>query len=107
MKPLKKIAGHGSGAGNPFGSNHHDVALADVGGQVLARLRITDNAVGLTALLELLAACGDSPEDRVPTAIETPQGLLVACLCATGRPVYPVNPMAAARYRTGTRSRAA
>ena len=32
-------------------------------------------------------------------AIETPRGLLVACLRATGPPVYPVNPMAVARYR--------
>jgi hypothetical protein len=32
-------------------------------------------------------------------AIETPRGLLVACLRATGRPVYPVNPMSVARYR--------
>lgn len=32
-------------------------------------------------------------------AIETSRGLLVACLRATGRPVYAVNPMAAARYR--------
>ncbi len=32
-------------------------------------------------------------------AIETPRGLLTACLRATGRAVYPVNPMAVARYR--------
>ena len=32
-------------------------------------------------------------------AIETPRGLLVACLRVTGRQVYPVNPMAVARYR--------
>ena len=32
-------------------------------------------------------------------AIETPRGLLVACLRATGRAVYPVNPMSVARYR--------
>ena len=32
-------------------------------------------------------------------AIETPRGLLVACLRATGRPVYPINPMSVARYR--------
>ena len=32
-------------------------------------------------------------------AIETPRGLLVACLRATGRTVYPINPMAVARYR--------
>jgi transposase len=32
-------------------------------------------------------------------AIETPRGLLAGCLRATGRQVYPVNPMAVARYR--------
>jgi Transposase len=32
-------------------------------------------------------------------AIETPRGLLTACLRATGREVYPINPMAVARYR--------
>ncbi len=32
-------------------------------------------------------------------AIERPRGLLLACLRAAGRQVYPVNPMAVARYR--------
>ena len=32
-------------------------------------------------------------------AIETPRGLLTACLRATGRKVYPINPMAVSRYR--------
>ena len=32
-------------------------------------------------------------------AIETPRGLLVASLRATGRPVYAINPLAVARYR--------
>lgn len=32
-------------------------------------------------------------------AIETSRGLLVACLRATGRQVFPINPPAAARYR--------
>ena len=68
-------------------------------GQLLARRRISDDAAGLTALLGLLAEHGDSAEDPVPVAIETPRGLLVACLRATGRPVYPINPMAVARYR--------
>jgi transposase len=85
--------------GIDWAEDHHDVALVDAGGQVLARLRITDDAAGLAALLELLADWGDSPQDPVPAAIETPRGLLVACLRATGRPVYPVNPMAVARYR--------
>ena len=32
-------------------------------------------------------------------AIETSRGLLVACLRATGRPVFPINPMSVSRYR--------
>jgi transposase len=85
--------------GIDWAEDHHDIALVDRGGGLLARLRISDDAAGLTALLELLAGHGDSAEDPIPVAIETPRGLLVACLRATGRPVYPVNPMAAARYR--------
>ncbi|WP_420705719.1 IS110 family transposase [Streptomyces sp. NRRL F-5630] len=45
----------------------------------------------------------------MPVAIETFRGLLVACLRATGRPVYAITPMAAARYRdrdTVTRKKA-
>jgi hypothetical protein len=53
------------------------------------RRRISDDAVGLAALLALLAEHGDTPEDPVPVAIETPRGLLTACLRATGRPVNP------------------
>jgi Transposase len=68
-------------------------------GQLLARRRISDDAVGLAALRGLLAKHGDSAEDPVPVAIETPRGLLTACLRATGRGVYPINPMAVARYR--------
>jgi len=35
----------------------------------------------------------------VPVAIETPRGLLVACLRRTGRQIYAVNPLSVARYR--------
>ncbi len=79
--------------------DHHDIALADAGGGLLARRRISDDAAGLAALLNLLAEHGDSADDPIPVAIETPRGLLVACLRATGRTVYPINPMAVARYR--------
>ena len=85
--------------GIDWAEDHHDIALVDRDGQLLARRRIGDDAAGLEALLELLAGHGDGPDDPVPVAIETPRGLLVACLRATGRPVYPVNPMAVARYR--------
>jgi transposase len=85
--------------GIDWAEDHHDIALADRDGNLLARARISDDAAGLARLLELLTDHGDSPEDPVPVAIETPRGLIVACLRATGRQVYPVNPMAVARYR--------
>jgi len=85
--------------GIDWAEDHHDVALADRDGKLLARRRISDDAAGLAQLPDLIAGHGDTPEDPVPVAIETPRGLLVACLRATGRPVYPVNPMAVARYR--------
>ena len=85
--------------GIDWAEDHHDIALISKDGQLLARRRISDDAAGLTQLLALLAEHGDTPDDPVPVAIETPRGLLVAGLRATGRPVYPVNPMAVARYR--------
>jgi transposase len=85
--------------GIDWAEDHHDIALVDRDGNLLARKRISDDVAGLGELLDLLAAHGDTPEDPVPVAIETPRGLLVACLRAAGRKVYPVNPMAVARYR--------
>lgn len=85
--------------GIDWAEDHHDIALADRDGNLLARQRVSDDAAGLARLLELLAEHGDVPDDPVPVAIETPRGLLTACLRATGRKVYPVNPMAVARYR--------
>jgi hypothetical protein len=85
--------------GIDWAEDHHDIALVDRDGQLLARRRIGDDAAGLAALLHLLAEHGDTPDDLVPVAIETPRGLLVACLRAIGRRVYPINPMSVARYR--------
>src|SRR5581483_9758578 len=85
--------------GIDWAEDHHDIALVDRDGKLLARRRISDDAAGLAQLLDLLAEHGDNAEDPVPAAIETPRGLLVAALRATGRTVYPINPMAAARYR--------
>jgi hypothetical protein len=79
--------------------DHHDIALVNRDGQLLARRRISDDAAGLAALPGLLAEHGDSAGNPVPAAIETPRGLLTACLRATGRKVYSINPMAVARYR--------
>jgi transposase len=85
--------------GIDWASDHHDVALIDHTGELLAKARIDDDAPGLQQLLDLLAAHGDSGQNPIPVAIETSHGLPVACLRATGRPIYAINPMAAARYR--------
>jgi transposase len=57
---------------------------------------------GVAEFTAMLAAAGDSAEATIPVAIETPRGLLVAVLRASGRPIYPINPLAVARYRERT-----
>jgi transposase len=85
--------------GIDWAEDHHDVALVDVDGKLVAKRRISDDAAGFTLLLELFAEAGDSAEEPMPVAIETGRGLLVACLRATGRRVFAINPMAVSRYR--------
>ncbi len=78
---------------------HHDLAVVDGDGRLLARRRIGDDAAGYQQLLQLLAEAGDTAMDPIPVAIETSRGLLAACLRATGRRVYAINPLAVSRYR--------
>jgi transposase len=85
--------------GIDWAEDHHDVALVDAGGALVAKRRITDDAAGFELLLQLFADVGDSAEEPIPVAIETNRGLLVACLRATGRTVYAINPKAVDRYR--------
>lgn len=85
--------------GIDWAEGHHDVALVDSEGRVLASCRINDDAAGYRLLLELLAEHGDTPHAPVPVAIETSRGLLVAALRTGNRQLYAINPLAAARYR--------
>jgi len=84
--------------GIDWAEDHHDIAVVDDTGALVARARIENSAAGLSALLAMLAECGDTPAGLVPVAIERPNGLLVGCLRGT-RPVYPINPLAVSRYR--------
>jgi transposase len=84
--------------GIDWADDHHDVAIVDSVGNLVVETRITDDLAGFTGLIDLLAR-HDSVGDPVPIAIETSRGLLVSCLRTTGRPVYAINPLAAARYR--------
>ncbi|MFD8839749.1 IS110 family RNA-guided transposase [Streptomyces griseofuscus] len=85
--------------GVDWAESHHDVALVNDAGDLLAKRRILDNAEGYRVLMDLLVEYGDSPSDPIPVCIETSRGLLVALLNQGGRQVYAINPMAAARYR--------
>jgi hypothetical protein len=85
--------------GIDWAENHHDVALVDEAGKLVAKRRIGDDVQGYRQLLELLADAGDSASEPVPVAVETARGLLISCLRTTGRKVYSINPMAVARYR--------
>ncbi|MGW3045708.1 IS110 family transposase [Kitasatospora sp. NPDC001159] len=85
--------------GIDWAERHHDVALVDETGQLLAKRRISDDAAGYRILLDLLAEYGDTPEAPIPVAIETGRGLLVATLRTGKRLVYAINTLAAARNR--------
>jgi transposase len=85
--------------GIDWATDHHDVAVIDDSGRVVARGRVANDAAGFAALLTLLAEAGDSAAHPIPVGIETDRGLLVAALRETGRVIYPINPLAASRYR--------
>ena len=85
--------------GIDWAESHHDVALVDESGKLVAKRRISDDADGLRRLLDLLIEAGDTADAPIPVAVETARGLLISCLRATGRAVYSINPMAVARYR--------
>jgi transposase len=86
--------------GIDWATEHHDVAVVDDDGRVVARARVSNDAAGFAALLTLLAEAGDNAADPIPVGIETDHGLWVAALRETGRTIYPINPLAASRYRT-------
>ena len=85
--------------GIDWASAHHDVAVVDSDGRVVARGQVGNDAAGFAVLLTLLADAGDTADNPIPVAIETDRGLWVAALRETGRVIYPINPLAASRYR--------
>jgi transposase len=85
--------------GIDWAETHHDVAIVNDDGDLVAKKRIPDDPEGFAQLIEMLTEAGDAADALVPVAIETPRGLLVAALRSTGRPVYAINPLAVARYR--------
>jgi transposase len=85
--------------GIDWATDHHDVAVIDGDGVMVARARVSNDAAGFAQLLTLLAQAGDSAKSPIPVGIETDRGLWLAALRETGRVIYPINPLAASRYR--------
>jgi transposase len=84
--------------GIDWSKRHHDVAIVDQDGAVVARARVSHDITGFSQLMALLAAHASEPT-TIEVAIETDQGPLVAALRAAGFVVFAINPRAVARYR--------
>lgn len=61
--------------------------LVDEASQLLAKHRITDDAVGYQVVLDLIAEHENGLDGPIPVAVETGRGLLVAVLRAGPRQV--------------------
>jgi transposase len=86
--------------GLDWATAHHDIVVINDNGKVVARGRVGNDAAGFAALLTLLVEAGDTADHPIPVGIETDRGLFVAALRETGRVIYPINPLAASRYRS-------
>jgi transposase len=81
-------------AGFDWATQKHDVVVVNRQGQIVLTLAFPDTAEGWTELREKLAPFG-----QVGVAIETSRGPAVERLLALGLTVFPMNPMAAQRFR--------
>jgi hypothetical protein len=93
--------------GIDWAEDHHDIALLDGDGRLVAKKRIGESVEGFTELTAMLADAGDTPDAPIPIAIETSRGLLVAALRATGHPIYAITrwPWPATENGTACRAR--
>ena len=87
--------------GDDWAEDHHDVALVDEEGRLLAQRRLPEGVQGIEGLHGLVADHLDEQDgpDQVMVGIETDRGPWVAALLAAGYTVFAVNPLQAARYR--------
>ncbi len=84
--------------GIDWAESHHDVAVLNETGEVLARRRIDTGVSGFSQLINLLSEHAENPAE-VPVGIETDKNLIVVALQGAGFTIYPINPRAVARYR--------
>lgn len=77
-----------------WASDHHDVAIVDHTGALVAEFRFAHTAAGWAEFTEKM-----QPYAGAPLALETSSGPAVDQLLQRGWTLYPVNPKAAERYR--------
>jgi transposase len=83
--------------GIDWAATEHAVCVLDQTGRKVAAFTIAHTATGFTALAARLGKLGDT--ERIPVAIERPDGRLVDALLAAGHPVLPVKPNAIKAWR--------
>src|SRR3990170_1963535 len=88
--------------GIDWAESEHAACLLSSAGQVLRRLRIGHDVVGVERLVRTIGELQREP-GQVLVAIETAHGLLVSALLEAGFTVYAINPKSVERYRTRTR----
>ncbi len=74
--------------GIDWAQRHHDIAVVDDDGVLVAKRRIDDSAAGFRQLLELLAEQTQRSQAPVPIAMQTAKGLLPATLQAAGYQLF-------------------
>ncbi|WP_083807824.1 IS110 family transposase [Intrasporangium calvum] len=84
--------------GIDWAEHHHDVALVNAGGDVLATFRISDDPAGFARLVSRIGR-HTMVLGSVGVALETDRGLLVAALREIGVQVFSINPKSVDRYR--------
>jgi transposase len=87
--------------GDDWAEDHHDIAVIDAEGRLLARRRLEEGVSGLAKLHAVIAdhLMEDAEQGEVVVGIETDRGPWVQAMLATGYTVYAINPFQAARYR--------
>lgn len=85
-------------AGVDWADDHHDAAVLDEAGRLVASRRVPHSPEGMAQLKAFLLDDAGDPK-QVPCFVETNHGLLISFLLEAGFPVYPLNPKTVDRRR--------
>jgi hypothetical protein len=91
--------------GIDWATEHHDIAVVDDDGRVVARGRVDNDAGGFAQLLTLLAEAGDTAKYPIPVGIRNRPRAVGGGIAGDRPVIYPIIPLAASRCRRGMRCR--